>query len=99
MEIGNLSETPRCALKVGHPGHELRVLGWVKRARPIVAALTDGSGHIGQSRLEISKKFLTEAGAIPSGLYGMVTDREIYSKILEQDHDFFSSWPNPSLTC
>lgn len=89
MKINNLSEPPRCALIVGHPGHELRILGWVKKMRPIVVALTDGSGHIGQPRLEISRKFLQEAGATPSGLYGMSSDREIYSKILEQDHAFF----------
>ncbi|ESS72130.1 hypothetical protein MGMO_70c00250 [Methyloglobulus morosus KoM1] len=89
MKINDLPEPPRCALIVGHPGHELRILGWVKRMQPIVVALTDGSGHIGQSRLEISRKFLGEAGATPSRLYGMSSDREIYSKILEQDHLFF----------
>lgn len=89
MKINNLSELPRCALIVAHPGHELRIVGWVKRMRPVVVALTDGSGHIGQPRLEISRRFLQEAGATPCRLYGMSSDREIYSKILEHDHVFF----------
>ncbi|MGJ0485918.1 MAG: hypothetical protein ACR65R_15500 [Methylomicrobium sp.] len=62
--------------------------------QPIVAALTDGSGHTGHSRLEISKKFLGEVGATPSSFYGISSDREIYARILAQDHAFFMGLSN-----
>ena len=35
----------RAVLVVAHPGHELRVHGWLELARPTVCILTDGSGH------------------------------------------------------
>ena len=35
----------RAALVVAHPGHELRVHGWLEVARPVVCVSTDGSGH------------------------------------------------------
>lgn len=59
--------------------------------RPIVAALTDGSGHTERSRLEISRKMLMDNGAALTNLYGISTDREIYSRILAKDYDFFIS--------
>ncbi|HEX8245140.1 MAG TPA: hypothetical protein VF541_16635, partial [Longimicrobium sp.] len=40
------------ALVVAHPGHELRVYGWMERARPLVFVLTDGSGSGSEGRLE-----------------------------------------------
>ena len=89
MYINQQPEQPRCALIVGHPGHELRILAWLTRMQPIVVALTDGSGHLGLPRVDISKTFLLEAGATPSRLYGRLTDKDIYSKLLEQDHAFF----------
>ena len=42
----------RCALVVAHPGHELRVYGWLALRKPDVYILTDGSGHTGNSRLD-----------------------------------------------
>lgn len=89
MKNNDYLESSRCMLIVGHPGHELRVLGWVQRLRPIVVALTDGSGNTGKSRLDISRAMLTATGGTPSSLYGMTSDREIYSKIFKQDFDFF----------
>jgi hypothetical protein len=85
----NSYETSRCVLIVSHPGHELRILGWVARMQPLVLALTDGSGHTGQCRLAASKEFLQRAGCIQSKFYGRYSDREFYNKILEQDFDFF----------
>lgn len=88
--IRNPSEPFRCALIVGHPGHELRILGWVNKMHPSVVSLTDGSGHaMKHDRLAISKSLLERSGAAPSSLFGMVSDAEIYKRILAQDHDFF----------
>lgn len=77
--------TQKCALIIGHPGHELRVYGWLRKTRPVIAILTDGSGHHDISRIELTKKLLGNQ----SGLYGLYTDREIYKAILNQDIAFF----------
>jgi hypothetical protein len=39
-------------LIVGHPGHELRVDGWLTQTPPVVHVLTDGSGDRGASRID-----------------------------------------------
>lgn len=36
----------RAALVVAHPGHELRVYGWLEQARPRVFVLTDGFDEV-----------------------------------------------------
>lgn len=80
-----------CALIVGHPGHELRVLAWVRRFRPLVVILTDGSGHGTGSRLDASRQVLLNYGAILSNLFGVVSDRGVYRLILERQYGFFRS--------
>jgi len=80
----------RYALVVAHPGHELRVLGWVRAVKPLVSILTDGSGHDqSQLRLTLSTHVLRSAGALYSSLFGLMTDREIYRAILDQNHVLF----------
>jgi hypothetical protein len=80
---------PRCGLIIGHPGHELRVLGWLRAAKPLVAVLTDGRGHGGQPRLDLSRQVIESAGAEVSHLYGVTSDQELYRAILEQNAPFF----------
>src|SRR5215470_17044860 len=75
----------RPLLVVAHPGHELRVHGWLEAARPRVCVLTDGSGHGDQSRLEHTSRLLDRAGAETTRLYGRFTDRAIYDAILDGD--------------
>lgn len=77
------------ALVVAHPGHQVRVHGWLEAARPRVFILTDGSGHSGRPRLDATTRYLSDLGAEPGGIYGQHSDRTIYQKILEQDFDFF----------
>jgi hypothetical protein len=72
----------RSMLVVGHPGHELRVYGWLTSARPIVQVLTDGSGSEGHSRIDSTTTVLDGAAARPGSVYGRMTDREIYRLIL-----------------
>jgi hypothetical protein len=80
----------RCALIVGHPGHELRVWGWMRGTKPVVAVLTDGAGHGKRSRrLELSLDVLRAASASPSRLYGVSSDQAFYRSILDKDVDFF----------
>ena len=75
----------RSALIVGHPGHELRVWGWMRAVTPVVAVLTDGSGHDGRSRVELSREVCRRAAARISDWFGMATDQEIYRAILQRD--------------
>lgn len=76
-------------LVVAHPGHELRVYGWLLAARPVVHVLTDGSGSDGQPRVASTSALLDDAGARRGSIYGRMSDREIYSAILAGDHTRF----------
>lgn len=80
----------RAALVVAHPGHELRVHGWIERARPLVFILTDGSGHTGQSRLASTTTVLERAGATPGLIYGRLSDRDVYRALLDHRFDLFA---------
>lgn len=66
------------ALVIAHPGHELRVHGWLEIARPTVFVLTDGSGHTGQSRLSATERVLEAAGAARGRIFGPFTDADLY---------------------
>jgi hypothetical protein len=79
----------RCALIIAHPGHELRVLGWLARARPVVAVLTDGSGHGEHSRIGLTTALLERAGASQAAVYAPSPDRAVYTAMLTRDHRFF----------
>jgi AcrR family transcriptional regulator len=70
-------------LVVGHPGHELRVHGWLERERPIVVVLTDGSGHAGISRLPSTAQIVARAGASAGTIFGRFTDAEFYRALLD----------------
>ena len=79
----------RAALVVAHPGHELRVHGWMVLAQPIVFVLTDGSGRSGHSRLESTTRLVGECGASEGPIYGRFKDVDIYSAILDADFEGF----------
>ncbi len=71
------------ALVVAHPGHELKVFGWLSACKPRAFILTDGSGS-GASRLHSTARVLRKIGIVPGKLFGPVSDAEIYRAILEQ---------------
>ena len=71
------------ALVVAHPGHELKVFGWLHATAPRVYVLTDGSGG-GTPRLSSTAKLLNQAGAVPDEFFGPISDGEIYRAILEK---------------
>jgi hypothetical protein len=81
--------TPRAALAIAHPGHELRVHGWMQRARPLVLVLTDGSGGQGSSRLPSTERILGQTGARAGGLFGRFPDRQIYQAVLDGNKQLF----------
>ena len=79
------------ALVVAHPGHELRLYGWLRLTRPTVFVLTDGSGHTGRSRLRSTTKLAAEAGVRFGRIYGRFTDIDIYEAVLDRDFQVFTS--------
>jgi len=79
----------RAALVMGHPGHELKVFGWITAHHPRVYVLTDGSGQNGVSRLSVTENLLAQLGAERGEVFGAATDVEIYEAILEQRISFF----------
>lgn len=79
----------RPAMVMGHPGHELKVFGWIAAHHPRVYILTDGSGQNGVSRLSATEKLLAQLGAERGEIFGAATDVEIYEAILEQRVSFF----------
>jgi hypothetical protein len=81
-------DTPS-ALVVAHPGHQVRLHGWLELARPRVFVLTDGSGRSGRPRLDATTQYLAQLGIEPGAVYGRHTDRAVYQRILEHDFDFF----------
>jgi hypothetical protein len=72
-------------LVVAHPGHELRVHGWLELVRPQVWVLTDGSGHGASGRMASTTRLLAAAGAIRGRIYGRLRDRDAYQLLLEGD--------------
>jgi hypothetical protein len=71
-------------LVVGHPGHELRVHGWLSDARPLTLVLTDGSGHGGTPRLSSTTDLLGRAGAAIGPVFGKFSDALMYQTLLKR---------------
>jgi hypothetical protein len=84
-----LAPYSRAALVVGHPGHELKVFGWMTEHRPRVYVLTDGSGQNGVSRLHATENLMAQMGAARGEVFGAATDAEIYRAILTQRFSLF----------
>ena len=75
---------------VAHPSHELRLHGWLEKARPYVCVLTDGAGRSGESRLHQTTQVLAKAGARPGAIYGRLTDAQVYSAIFNSNTEAFA---------
>jgi hypothetical protein len=82
--------SPKAALIVAHPGHELRVFHWMENHQPLYFCLTDGSGREGQSRMGSTATLLERVGASQGTIFGRYTDREIYQFLLEGRHEVFA---------
>ena len=79
----------RSVLMVAHPGHELRVHGWLEKERPIVCVLTDGSGRTNHSRLDSTTGILQAADCVRGSIYGVMTDQDLYASILNFNYARF----------
>src|SRR5438067_7615217 len=88
---GIISTEMRAALVVAHPGHELCLYGWLKRVRPRVFVLTDGSGHSSISRIKRTTNILEELGAEAGSFYGRFSDVVVYEALLNHQFDLFIS--------
>jgi len=74
---------------LGHPGHELRILGWLGKVRPPVWVMTDGSGSTGRPRTERSRAVLEKTGCAIGPMFGRYSDRVIHDALLNGDTAFF----------
>jgi hypothetical protein len=79
----------REALIVAHPGHEVRIHGWLSGARPLTFVLTDGSGMTGTSRVASTGEILRDAGIPAGAVFSPLTDAEAYAAILGGDTALF----------
>lgn len=80
-------------LLVGHPGHELRVLGWVNQTKPNVVVLTHGDGALNQPRIADSRRILNELGVtVRSDWVPPVSDQIVYQSLLDHDNEIFAGW-------
>lgn len=80
----------RALLLHAHPGHELRLFGWMEQHRPTLFLMTDGSGG-GASRTHYSSETAFRAGARIGSAFGMAPDRDWYAAILNADTTMFES--------
>jgi hypothetical protein len=81
----------RSALVIAHPGHELRVHGWLEREKPVVFVLTDGSGGSRGSRIGSTRRLIADIGASPGPIFGTLSDRELYEALVNVDTGFFTA--------
>jgi hypothetical protein len=81
----------KALLYCAHPGHELRLYGWLRAVHPTVCFLTDGSGADGTPRLARSSELIDSAGALAGPMYGSASDRAIYAALLAGEAALFHS--------
>jgi hypothetical protein len=78
------------AIIVAHPGHELLLHHWLEIDRPIVFALTDGSGGHGDDRRAMSSRIIESAGASVGPVFGLAPDKHWYAAILAGEYTLFN---------
>jgi hypothetical protein len=87
------------ALVIAHPAHELRVLGWMGRARPLVQVLTTGSrGGASAERLARTGALVDAAGAERGAVFGAVLDRDFYALVMRGDAAPLMAWTEAMIT-
>ncbi|HYB98959.1 MAG TPA: hypothetical protein VEC57_07445 [Candidatus Limnocylindrales bacterium] len=79
-------------LVLAHPGHELFVYEWMRRARPAVHILTDGRSRAGQSRIDECRAVVESCGASCGALFGRFSDGQVYSWLLAGEHGPLLEW-------
>lgn len=82
---------PIPALVVGHPGHELKVFGWMSQFKPRVFVITDGSGQHGTPRIASTRALVRQIGAEEGEIFGGFSDVRIYAAILGREYSLFKN--------
>jgi hypothetical protein len=80
-----MSSHDTAAVVVAHPGHEVRVHGWLERETPLVFVLTDGAGRAGEPRIGATAEYLKRFGMRPGSVFARFTDAEVYRLLLARD--------------
>jgi hypothetical protein len=81
------------ALIVGHPGHELRLYGWMSTEKPNVHVLTTGSRHSSDfSRIKACGDMLGRLGVSKGQLFGTVQDTEFYGVVRQARTEQIHKW-------
>ena len=81
----------RSLLVISHPGHELRLYGWIDRVQPLICILTDGSGGNGAPRLDKTLHVLHALRAEIGPICGELSDRRIYEEIRHHRFELFDT--------
>jgi hypothetical protein len=79
----------RPAFLAGHPGHELKVFGWIDEYKPRVYVITEGSGRQGVPRLSSTAELLAGLGVEKDPVFGWISDRDLYRATLARDTGLF----------
>ena len=79
----------RCALAIAHPGHEVRIYGWMEANQPLVSVLTDGSGQRGSPRIASTGRLIEGTGSRSGSVFGLTTDRRLYTEVLSGNATMF----------
>ncbi|HLJ30059.1 MAG TPA: hypothetical protein VKY85_25360 [Candidatus Angelobacter sp.] len=77
------------ALVAGHPGHELRVFGWMSACRPRVYLISDGSGSQGIARTSSSAAAIAQLGCERGEIFGAISDATVYCILREGNPSLF----------
>lgn len=87
-----LTGSTTTALVLAHPGHEFRLLEWIRRERPVVHILTHGSRSGScKNRINASEKLLAGMGAQCGAILGIASDRDFYRAVMDADTAFFAT--------
>jgi hypothetical protein len=84
-----MSSHDTAAVVVAHPGHEVRVHGWLERETPLVFVLTDGAGRAGRPRIASTAEYLKRFGMKQGCVFARFTDAEVYGLALARDFEPF----------
>lgn len=80
-------------LLIAHPGHELRLLEWVRRKQPHIAVLTHGDGSLGQPRLADTQAVMASLQVqVRSDWLQPVADSVVYQALLKSDVALLQQW-------
>lgn len=80
-------------LFVAHPGHELRIHGWLRQAKPVLSVLTAGSRSTeNPARIEATVATTSRDGLYLDALGGQILDKDFYRLIKVGNVVPFHSW-------